>query len=69
MQNFKREQGQVSFKDDRNNPLMERTSVLSTALTNAEVLALDLRAQQQAIRAAMTDAVVARLRAARERER
>lgn len=49
----KREQGVVSFGQDKGNTTIERTAALSTSLTNAEVLVMDLKAQQAAAKAAL----------------
>ena len=56
MQQLKLDHGVVSFGDQRSNEALERTTALSTSLTNAEVVLLDLRAQEDSVRAAMTDA-------------
>src|SRR5262249_31711225 len=53
MLEYRRQHGVSSFGSDHNNTMAERTSALSTSLTNAEVAAMELRAQQAAAKAAL----------------
>jgi capsular exopolysaccharide synthesis family protein len=53
MLKLKRENNVLSFRDDKTNPAMERVSALSASNTAAELAVMELRAQQNALRAAM----------------
>lgn len=55
MADLKKEHRVLSFKDDRSNPVLERAATLSRTLSDAEIAAIDLRAQRDALRAAMND--------------
>jgi succinoglycan biosynthesis transport protein ExoP len=49
----KRENGVVSFREDKNNTALERMTSLSASHTAAEIAAMELRAQEGTIKAAM----------------
>ncbi|HWE03258.1 MAG TPA: polysaccharide biosynthesis tyrosine autokinase [Tepidisphaeraceae bacterium] len=55
MQNFRRENDTLSFATDRANIAVERTATLSAAQTTAEMTAMELRAQWEATRKALSN--------------
>jgi len=62
MLEIKRDNGVISFKEDKSNTVIERMTTLSTSLTAAEIAAMELRAQERAVKAALaTPATIAAL--------
>jgi capsular exopolysaccharide synthesis family protein len=54
MLKLKKENNVLSFRDDKTNPAMERVASLSASNTAAELAVMDLRAQERALRSALT---------------
>ncbi len=53
MLDYKRKSGVLSFDNTQGNILLERTTTLATSLNNAELEVWNLKAQEQAVKAAM----------------
>lgn len=50
---YKRDNGVLSFKEDKNNTALERMTSLSTTQTAAEIVLIELKAQERAVREAL----------------